>query len=211
MINQIPITLGFLMHRFMFFGSLLHFPTAFTSTVFVWITKDAVDSISRIFQLRAYPIRRRLLALITILMLSTPARADFVVTYFLGENNFDIYSYELIKIALEKTRAKYGDFTLTTITNIPNKRRFAILQQNTLPNLVVMRGYQTKFHATGELTYINFPVDFGLLGWRICFVSPQRKEKIEAVKSLDELRSYSIVQGIDGQIILYCVKMAFAL
>jgi hypothetical protein len=140
---------------------------------------------------------RRSLALMAILILSSTSRADFAVTYFLGENNFEIYSYELIKMSLEKTREKYGDFTLTAIDNIPNKRRFAILQQHTFPNVVVMRGYQTKFHTKGGLTYINFPVDFGLLGWRICFVSPQSKAKIEAIKSLEELRRYSIVQGVD--------------
>jgi len=130
-------------------------------------------------------------------MSSSFSRADFAVTYFKGDNDFDIYSYELIKMALEKTRKKYGDFTLTTVDKVPNKRRFAILQQNTLPNLIVMRGYQTKFNTEGRLTYINFPIDFGLLGWRVCFVSPQSKAKIEAVKTLEELRSYSIVQGID--------------
>ena len=142
-------------------------------------------------------MRNHLLALVIMLALSNHSRAEFVVTYFLGENNFDTYSYELLKLALEKTRNKYGDFTLIKTENIPNKRRFAILQQNALPNLVVMRGYQQKYDKSGELTYINFPIDFGLLGWRICFVSPQSKAKIEAVKSLDELRRYSIVQGID--------------
>ncbi|MES2825673.1 MAG: hypothetical protein V4732_18880 [Pseudomonadota bacterium] len=142
-------------------------------------------------------MHRHLLALITALMLSNFARAEFVVTYSLGENDFDRYSYELIKMALEKTRNKYGEFTLTTLDNVPNKRRFAILQQGTFKNLVVMRGYETKFHTEGNLTFIDFPVDFGLLGWRICFVSPQNREKIAAVKSLDELRRYSIVQGMD--------------
>jgi hypothetical protein len=185
------------MHRFVIFGSSPHFLNVFISSMSVLITKYTVFTIPKKIQLLTHYMFHRLLALIAILILSTPSRADFAVTYFLGENNFDIYSYELIKLALEKTRDKYGNFTLSTIANIPNKRRFAILQQNTLPNLVVMRGHQTEFHTKGGLTYINFPVDFGLLGWRICFVSPQSKEKIEAIKSLDKLRRYSIVQGID--------------
>ncbi|MES2825177.1 MAG: hypothetical protein V4732_16355 [Pseudomonadota bacterium] len=138
----------------------------------------------------------RLAVLIAILILSNFSRAEFVVNYVLGENDFDRYSYELVKMALEKTRDKYGEFTLMTMEDIPHKRRFAILQQGTFKNLVVMRGYETEYHTEGNLTFINFPVDFGLLGWRICFVSPQSREKIAAVKSLDELRRYSVVQGI---------------
>ena len=139
----------------------------------------------------------RLVVLVTLLLLSNFARAEFVVTYILGENDFDKYSYELLKMALNKTRDKYGDFTLTTLDNIPNKRRFAILQQHTQKNLIVMRGYETKFNIEGNLTFIDFPVDLGLLGWRICFVSPQSREKVAAVNSLNELRHYSIIQGID--------------
>lgn len=139
----------------------------------------------------------RIFFLVMIFIWANPSRGDFVVTYALGKNTFDIYSYEILKMALEKTRDKYGDYKLVTIDNLPNKRRFAMLQQNALQNLIVMRGYQAKFHTKGELTYINFPIDFGLLGCRICFVSPQSKAKLEAVKSLDELRQYSIVQGID--------------
>ncbi|MES2673754.1 MAG: hypothetical protein V4660_05910 [Pseudomonadota bacterium] len=138
----------------------------------------------------------RLAVVLTILMLSNFSRAEFIVNYVLGENDFDKYSYELVKMALEKTRSKYGNFTLATIEDIPHKRRFAILQQGTFENLVVTRAYETEFHTEGDLTFINFPVDFGRLGWRICFVSPQNREKIAAVTSLDELRRYSIVQGI---------------
>lgn len=121
---------------------------------------------------------------------------EFEVTYFAEEANRDIYYRELIKLALDKTQSKYGKYTLTTIANVPTQRRFAYLQQNKLPNAIVLRGYDRKFHASGNLTYIDFPVDLGLLGMRICFVSSQSKDKVKQVKSLSELKQFSIVQGI---------------
>lgn len=127
---------------------------------------------------------------------STFVRAELVVTFLTQEANSGTYTTELIKLALEKTRASHGEYQLIIGPEMPHIRRIAFVQQNSSPNSFTLRAYDEKWHASGNLTYVNFPIDLGALGWRICFVSPQSKEKIKTAKSLDDLRNYSIVQGL---------------
>ena len=118
-----------------------------------------------------------LLLLIFCMISAGYAKAEFEVTYFAEEANRDTYYREVIQLALEKTQPKYGSFKFTVVSNVPTQRRFAFLQENTLPNAVVLRGYDKNFQSSGNLTYIDFPMDLGALSMRICFVSPQSKEK----------------------------------
>ena len=142
-----------------------------------------------------------LLVLMTLPFLRvTHVHAELVVTYIAGELSRDNYIPDILQIALEKTQTKYGSFKLVQATDMSpmtDGRRIVALQQNTHSNLVLPFGFGEQLTLSGELTYIKFPVDLGALGWRVCFVSAQAKEKIKAAKTLDDLRKFSMVQGRD--------------
>ncbi len=152
-------------------------------------------------------MRKLFFLLLATFSLCTHAKDEFVVSYFSNGMDSESYNVELLKLALEKTRKTYGDYRLSplvTTSTLTARRLLTILIKNEVPNLVVVLTYADRYRPPENLTFIDFPVDLGLLGWRICFVSPQVKEKIKTAQSLADLRQYSIVQGLnwsDGNIL----------
>lgn len=124
------------------------------------------------------------------------ANTVFEVNYLTEESNRDAYYRELIKVALEKTTSTYGDYRLNMVDNVPTQRRFAYAQQNLLPNVIVLRGFDEHFYKSGRWQFVAFPMDLGALGIRVCFVSPSKKQEISQVDELEKLTKYTIVQGI---------------
>lgn len=111
-------------------------------------------------------------------------------------NNRYVYDIELLRLALEKTRPAYGDYQLLGLPATNYARLLHSLIQNTHPNLILEISYDKKLVESQGLTFINFPIDLGIIGYRVCFVNPAIKEKIKQVQTLDELRKYSIGQGV---------------
>lgn len=152
--------------------------------------------ISRFCMFSKMTFRQTLLILIPLTCLyHCDTRAEFLVTHFPGTATRDSYDIKLLQLALEKTQTKYGSFRLAAANDVPVNRRLALLQQNAFANLVVFRGYDDELQDSGQFIFINFPMDLGALGWRICFTNPTIKEKIKSVKTLGDLRQYSIVQN----------------
>ncbi|MES2823325.1 MAG: hypothetical protein V4732_06975 [Pseudomonadota bacterium] len=130
------------------------------------------------------------------LLSSHVAEANLTVTFCSGDASRDTYTSELIKLALEKTRAAHGEYKLLIASSLPHKRRVAVLQQNTFENAFTSFGYDEQWETSGNLTYVDFPVDLGILGWRICFTNKNIKEKVKMANSLADFRQFSIVQGV---------------
>ncbi|HOY21969.1 MAG TPA: hypothetical protein PK002_02395 [Cellvibrio sp.] len=141
-------------------------------------------------------------AFILITSLCSQATTDFVVSYrtpVVGAttSNYHDYYTELLRLALEKARPQYGDYTMRGAPpNLSTLRSLADAVENTYPNLVIEIGYEEKLTETGALTYINIPIDGGIVGYRVCFANAAIKEQLKQVNSLKDLRRYSIGQGV---------------
>lgn len=131
--------------------------------------------------------------------LSLGTQAEFIVSHR-GEEGFpnkyfDYYT-ALITLALEKTRPDYGDYRLQQLGILDTERTLYALAADQYPNLIMERSYDEASTKSNKLTYINFPVDGGIVGYRVCFINPAVKERISRIKTLAELRHYTIIQGI---------------
>jgi hypothetical protein len=51
--------------------------------------------------------------------------------------------------------------------------------------------------SNGNLIAADYPLDHGLLSYRVCFVSPEAKAKVAAAKTIDDLRKFTIAQGVN--------------
>lgn len=127
--------------------------------------------------------------------LSTFAKTVF--TYHSEDTDRDNrkqYEIEILNLSLQKTIDKYGDFELVASPRMNLKRAALSLEQNSINNFIL------KVSASSELlenfAYANFPVDRGIVGYRVSFISPEMKNKIENIKSLSELKKLKIGQGI---------------
>lgn len=144
-----------------------------------------------------------------LLLITLPAwAAPTIVTLTAPQTGIDpLKSYigHVLILALEKTRAEYGDYQLNASPAMNTARALAELKENRFPNQVLMSTFQNKLLNDG-LDYARFSVEYGVTGYRICFVSPEAKAAVAKVKTLDELRKFSIGQGIgwaDADILRY--------
>lgn len=139
------------------------------------------------------------ISLLLILLMAEQAVAELVVWHRspldFGNNRY-VYDIEVLRLALEKTRPAYGDYQLRGLPATNYARLLHSLRQNTHPNLILEISYDKKWDESHELTYIPFPIDLGIIGYRICFVNPAVKEEIKQVTSLQDLRQYTMGQGV---------------
>ncbi len=131
-----------------------------------------------------------------IFILNTTLFSQTTFTYYENDAkdyHTESYGYELLKLSLEKTVNKYGNYKINKTPKMNKKRIILTLNTNTYKNLIV------KLSATNEfkdkLSHINFPIDRGVVGYRVAFLSPNIKNKIEKFNTLDKLKELTIIQG----------------
>lgn len=106
------------------------------------------------------------------------------------------YSTALLRLALEKTRSDYGDFRLNPIPPRNYARALKAMVDDAYPNLVIETSYEQELARHPGLTFINFPIDLGVLGHRVCFISPRLKASGARFNSLNDLRAYTFAHGV---------------
>ncbi len=126
------------------------------------------------------------------------AYGQTVFTVRSGESKADRrmdYPQELLRLALEKTVPTYGSFKLVKAPVGANmKRSLQDLHQNKYENFFV-RQSASDDNLKG-LVYIPFPIDLGIVGYRLAFTSLRGQSQMRSVKSIKELRPFTIVQGV---------------
>lgn len=137
------------------------------------------------------------LLLCCLALLALPLRASDVFTHISPESERDLrtlYFRDLLLLALEKTRDSFGDYELRAASPMNRVRMRQVVQTQHYPNLFVADS-QRPAAESGELDYVRFPVELGILGYRICFVSPQQAEAVARVTTQAELQQFVHGQG----------------
>lgn len=127
-----------------------------------------------------------------------PASANMTVTVQGPETTADTryeYDHAVIRLALEKTKDQYGDFTLQETPIGQNSQRSMLsLTSNRYANYIIK--YSMSNQLPDGVVSIPFPVDMGIVGYRVGFVSRETKEKLKTVRTLEDLQHYEVIQGI---------------
>jgi len=125
------------------------------------------------------------------------AFSETIFTYQGKESATDTrkeYNIALLRLALEKTIAKYGPFKLVPSPKMNAARSLKTVKAGGLRNFFVKFSVTDKRIA--EMGYVPFPVDRGIVGYRVFFVSPTAIDRLERVKTLDQLKEFTIGQGM---------------
>lgn len=120
-----------------------------------------------------------------------------VFTYRAPESDKDLrYEYDtnLLRLALETTVESDGPYRLVSSPRMNYARAHSYLQSNKLANLILKLSYDPFFAEKG-FDFVNFPVDLGIVGYRICFAHPETVEQLLEVDSIEELRKFTHGQG----------------
>lgn len=120
-----------------------------------------------------------------------------IFTYRAPESQTDLrYNYDnkLLKLALEKTVETDGPYLLVPSPIMNYARAQAYVKSNSLPNLILKLSYDPDFENR-DMGFVPFPVDLGIVGYRVCFAHPEISKALSQVDSLEDLRGFSHGQG----------------
>lgn len=127
------------------------------------------------------------------------ANAETVITLRAPETAADKrkdYPNATVKLALDKTQAKYGSYTLKYTAQMNTQRLLAAARANVLPNLLIQSVYDDAIFAKDGLTFIDIPFDLGITSYRICFINPTLQDELKSIKHIEHLKRFSIAQGM---------------
>ena len=129
----------------------------------------------------------------------TPTLAETVIHYTPVEDASDKrldYPIAVLTLALGKTEKKYGAYKFKSIpAPVSLARSVHELNLDTYPNYFFPSGEFVQEMSNNNLLPVDFPLDHGLLSYRICFVSPAAKAKVATAKNVDDLRQFTMGQG----------------
>jgi hypothetical protein len=127
------------------------------------------------------------------------ASEPLVIYHRTSDTVIEYHSYydDLVKLALEKTKPEFGNYKMVAVpAELNTLRALSDITRNVYGNMVMELSYETDLTQSGKLTFINIPLDGGIVGYRICFVSPAKKEAIANANNLQELQQFTIAQGV---------------
>lgn len=134
----------------------------------------------------------------TCLFFSFSALAETVFTARAPESKADLrqnYHYQLLDLALQKTIETHGSYRLELAAEGANmKRSMRNVQQNRYQNYFLRQSVSTELME--KMEPVPFPVDRGIVGYRVAFTSVETKERLKSIKTISDLKKFSIVQGI---------------
>lgn len=104
------------------------------------------------------------------------------------------YDNALIRLALDKTVDSDGPYALRMAPAMNTLRAQVSLERNAFPNLIVKLSYEAEFSARG-MAFVPFPVDLGIVGYRVCFTHPDLLGALARTHTAEALRRFTHVQG----------------
>ncbi len=133
---------------------------------------------------------------------ASAATKPLVVTYRTPEGSDDKrvdYNTELLRLALEHTRTTDGDYRLVPSPTMDHHCAMDALRKNVYPNFFIVTSYESSFARDPAIAWVHFPVDLGITGHRICFLSVAIKDAVarDAETGLDALRRWTHGQCAD--------------
>ena len=124
------------------------------------------------------------------------AGTNYLYIYNAPESDLDVryqYHWEILQTALEKTRARYGTYTMLPSLRMTEKRQTAELMKGSDLISVMYLGTTQEFEK--KLIPIRIPVDKNLGGYNVFLLRKDNAGKFAHVQSLKELQKFSYGLG----------------
>lgn len=103
------------------------------------------------------------------------------------------YYWELLQAALDETTPKWGPYELQPSPKVMNAGRAELLLTAATDISVMAR--TTSITRENALRPIRIPLDKGLTGYRLFLIKADTQARLDGVRSLTQLQSFSIGQG----------------
>ena len=138
-------------------------------------------------------------AAVVLITISPPVFADKVMTYIYHppESSLDvryIYHWEILRTALEKTKPKWGPYSMTPSAFMTEQRQAFELKNATGKLTVMYLSTTPDFEKT--LVPVRIPVDRNLGGYCVFLIRREDQPRFAAIRTLDDLRRFSYGLGL---------------
>lgn len=137
--------------------------------------------------------------LLTFFMLLTSLFSMTEVNIVLPKSNIDTresYYVELLQLALDKTKSKFGDYKLTIKKEDISRQRLAtFLAEGSSFVDVIWTG--TNIEREKAMLPIRIPLLKGLKGMRLLIINKHNQSLFSNINNVDELKKLVAVQGVD--------------
>lgn len=131
--------------------------------------------------------------------ISVKGQSSLTIHYMPTEDPQDqrlVYILELLKLSLGKNGSPSEIIEFKPLPgSVSYARAIHEMKRDTYENYFTPGGANIEHLGTDNLLAVDFPLDHGLLSYRICFVSPNAKRKVAQAKTIDDLRQFTIGQG----------------
>ena len=128
---------------------------------------------------------------------SAPAPKPMRYIYHPPESSLDVrylYHWEILRTALEKTKAKWGPYEMVPSERMTEQRQTFEMKNNTGKLTVMYLSTTPDFER--NLVAVHIPVDKNLGGYCVFLIRKGEQPRFDAVKSLDDLRRFSYGLGL---------------
>jgi hypothetical protein len=112
-----------------------------------------------------------------------------------GDARFDYY-WQLLARALAVTEPDFGPYVLRPTTSAMTERR-ALEELTTGSGKITVLVHGNVADYEQQLLPVYFPLDKGLLGYRVFLIRSETQARLDSVKGLGDLRKHSIGQGLN--------------
>lgn len=140
----------------------------------------------------------KLLVFSLIFLYSVCSYSETVFTYRGKESINDTrYEYDrlLLELALKKTEDKYGPYKMVASKMGANELRSVMAAETGIyENYFVKQSVRPEL--VENLAYIPFPIDRGIVSYRVAFIAEKNKATIANIKTLEQLKKLTILQGV---------------
>ncbi|WP_342616172.1 hypothetical protein [Rhodoferax sp. GW822-FHT02A01] len=105
------------------------------------------------------------------------------------------YHWSVLKAALEATRPTFGNYSVTMAEHMTEARQIAEMKETRGQINTMVLDSTTELER--DLIAVKIPVDKGLVGYRVFLIRAEDQPRYSAVRTLDDLRQFSMGQGKD--------------
>ena len=105
------------------------------------------------------------------------------------------YYWQLLEAALQANQAEYGAYAIKAYDKPMNFARAAAEVASGDGGRVNIVARATNLELEAQLRPVPLPLDRGLLGYRVFLILSDLQPRLDAVRSLDELKRFSIGQS----------------
>ncbi len=147
-----------------------------------------------------FKLKCLLAAYAAVATLSSYAKESDILTISHAVSNYDshgrnVWYKKVTELILDKTKASDGDYRFVKLPAVTSKRNWNIIASKKYENYYYFGVYNDRHLDSEYIYFIPFPIQMGLLGYRVCFQSARRQADNDKYIKQQRYKALSHVQG----------------